>query len=182
MMTVQLTDFSRIGELLRGSDELSRFYCRVMAEVVKANAESVWMLAEGDVFDDLMNLTRPSHSFLVRNAAVKAIGSCLPYCDFTVTARLFLLGIIETLGDMIEAFDSTIPKAIWIGVAALLQHLQWLTIPEIQCYWGQMQRKGIAQLIDRSEQEKELCIQVRSHRDRILTYLRDGLPDHSFPP
>jgi hypothetical protein len=72
---VRLTDFPRIAELLRGDDRLRQLYCLVMKEVVKANTELLWQLAEGDVFDELMLLAHSRNCFLVRLLAILRLHS-----------------------------------------------------------------------------------------------------------
>jgi hypothetical protein len=64
-----------------------------MEDVVKENLDLPWQVAEGDVFDDLTALAQPRQCFLVREAAVRTVASCLPYCDFPVVGRLLVLAI-----------------------------------------------------------------------------------------
>jgi hypothetical protein len=170
MATVRLTEFPRIAELFRGNDQLKQLYCLFMKDVVKANVDLLWQLTEGDVFDDLMILAQNKECFLVREAAVKTLARCLSECDFTVIGRLLLLGIIKAIGEMIEAFDQRIPKAIWCGISAILTHLQCLTKPEIEKYWSEMDRIGIAELIENQEQQGELPEKVRIQRDKLLGF------------
>jgi hypothetical protein len=70
---------------------------------------------------------------------------------------------------MIESFDRKIPKAISAGISAILCHLTYLTKPEIDKYWAQMEKAGIAELINSSEQGGKFANQVQSQTEFLFS-------------